>query len=393
MENAIPYFVGFVALAGLFLLLRKAYKYADHQVGTTESGCTTEPLVADYLRKITMLEKQIGDKVGYKQLKPFWVPGTHFGDVIRLQGAARKIAEHVGLDNFTFVISIAKQKENVAGHIELNYSGNDVFIEMSHEMVNFEDGVVATLAHEIAHKYMQIHSITTGVGLAHKFENEVLTDITAVFLGLGKFMLNGAEEEKTHQEEKFDGTNYITRTQKCGYLSRWQLAFVYRLICAMRGISRQDMLSDLSPAAKSAVTFCENDYREYFDSKFQTDDFREQALAIATKDIEKARAELCRANERLEIVQEACVDRVKAVLQVKHDRITSLKNDLESLTHDEIYDPCLRFLNSIHLEKRARQIQSEARQQNVGISKLSNRLKKLNTKIQKFKLDDVGMKD
>ena len=385
MEEILPYIIGLVILVSVVLLLRKAFKYTNEPSAVEESGQEAQPFIVDYLSKIILLEKQIGAKVGYKSLEPFWVPGTQLGDILKLQGVAKEIADFVGLGGLTFVVSITKQKANVAGHVELNYSGNNVFVEVSEDMREFEDAIVATLAHEITHKYMQINGITAGTGLAHDYENEVLTDITGVFLGLGKLMLNGAEEEKTHQEKKFDGTHYVTETRRCGYLSRQQLAFVYRLVCAMRGISKQDMLSNLSPAAKDAVLYCHREYHGYFDPKFQTDNFRDEVVTTTIKGIEKTVGELDLANELLGSIQEACLHRTKAFLQAKREKITALQNDLESLKQDDIYDPCIKFLNSIQLKEGAVRIRGEAQNQNLDIAKVIKKLKKLKAKIEKQK--------
>ena len=385
MEETLPYIIGVVILVSLLLLLRKAFKYADKPTAVDEGGREAKPFIGDYLSKIILLEKQIGAKVGYKSLEPFWVPGTQLGDILKLQGVAKEIADFVGLGGFTFVVSTTKQRKNVAGCVELNYSGNNVFVEISEDMRNFEDTIVATLAHEITHKYMQINGISAGAGLAHEYENEVLTDITGVFLGLGKLMLNGTEEEKTHREEKIDGTNYVTETRRCGYLSRQQLAFVYRLICAMRGISKRDMLSNLSPASKNAVLFCGREYQDYFAPKFQTDNFRHELVNTAMKGIRKAVGELDRANEILGSIQEACLHRTKAFLQAKHEKITALQNDLESLKQDDIYDPCLKFLSSIQLKERAIQIRNDAQNQNLDTAKVIKKLEKLKAKIEKQK--------
>ena len=385
MEKSLSYVIGVVILVGLFLLLRKAFKYADRSTPGEQTEQGVAQFIGDYISKIIMLEKKIGVKVGYKSLEPFWVPGTHFDDILKLQGAAKEIADFIGLGGMTFVVSITKQKANVAGNVELNYSGNNVFIEISDDMRNFEDAVIATLAHEITHKYMQINGIFAGTGLAHEYENEVLTDITSVFLGLGKFMLNGAEEEKTRQEVKVNGTHYITETRRCGYLTRQQLAFVYRLVCAMRGISKQDILSNLSPTAKNAVLFCDREYPDYFEAKFRTDNFRDEVVTTTMEDIEKAESELNLANELLGFIQNSYLQRMKVFLQEKRDKIIALKNDLESLRKSDIYDPCLKYLNSIQLKERATQIGSEAKQQNLDTKKTIKRLEKFKTKIKKQK--------
>jgi len=117
--------------------------------------------INDYINKITFLEKQIGDSVGYKPMEPFWVPGKGFLEPIRLQGAAKEIATFLGLKNYTFLITVSKKLTN-AGQIELKYLGNEVFVEISEDVQGFEDAVIATLSHELTHKYMQLNGISLG---------------------------------------------------------------------------------------------------------------------------------------------------------------------------------------------------------------------------------------
>jgi hypothetical protein len=343
-----------------------------------------ETFIGDYLSKIVTLEEQIGAIVGYKPLEPFAGQDAKFEDIHRLQSAAKKIAEFVGLADLTFIVSIAKQSQNVAGLVELSYSGNDVFVEISTDMVCFENAVLATLAHEITHKYMHIHRIARGVGIAHEYENEVFTDITTVFLGLGKLMLNGAEQEKSRQEVKLDGTHHITETYRCGYLNQQQLAIAYRIICAMRGISRRDMLSSLSPQARSTVLSCDGYHARYLDPRFGTDAFRDKLLHAAMKQIKESLVALDGADEGLQFIQEACVSRVEVFLRARRERLVAMQNNVASLGEYHTYDPCLKFLNSIQLKEWAGQMQSEARHQSVDIVKVAKRLKKLRAKIQKL---------
>jgi hypothetical protein len=390
MHDISPYVIGIVVLIGLFFLLRKAYKNAVRTNRNNKEEDGPKQFIGDYISKIIMLEEEIGARVGYKLLEPFWVPDTHLGDVNKLQGAAKEIADFVGLDWLTFVVSITKQRANVAGHVELSYSGNNVFIEISDSMRNFEDAVVATLAHEITHKYMQVNNISAGTGLAHEYENEVLTDITSVFLGLGKFMLNGSEEEKTHQAVKADGIYNVTETRRCGYLTRQQLAFVYRLVCAMRNISKQDMLSNLSSTASNAVLSCDYEYPDYFEQKLGTNNYRDEVVVATMKDVETLEGELSHANELLEFIQNACLKQIKVFLQRKRAKAVVLKSDLESLNRGDIYDPCLKYLISILVKDRALQIQNKAKQQRDDVVRTVKIIEKLKEKIkrQKFPITD-----
>jgi hypothetical protein len=66
----------------------------------------------DYLSKIIMLEKKIGAKTSYNILEPFPINSR---DILSIQNAGKRIANFIGLEDKTFIIATAKQKENVGG--------------------------------------------------------------------------------------------------------------------------------------------------------------------------------------------------------------------------------------------------------------------------------------
>ena len=131
---------------------------------------------ANVLEKLRLLESRVAELAKHP-LKPFSVDPT---DPLDLQRAARKLAKHVGLDDLTFIVTIAKQAKNVGGHVELRYSQREVFIELDGNLVDFPDATLAALAHEVTHKLLHHHQ----VWIEPSLENERLTDIAAVYAGV-----------------------------------------------------------------------------------------------------------------------------------------------------------------------------------------------------------------
>lgn len=144
--------------------------------------------IEDYTKKLLMLENRVGARTKYKILEPFLLGAEN---IVMVQNAVRRIAEFVGLQNLSFIVSVARQDDKAGGHVELEHGQSEVFIEISENVAKSSTAVLATLAHEITHKYLQEQAISVGPGPKHKYENEVFTDIATVFLGLGKLMLNG----------------------------------------------------------------------------------------------------------------------------------------------------------------------------------------------------------
>ena len=140
--------------------------------------------VEAFVDKLALLEQKTGAMVHYAIMDPLpdFIPGC-----LAMQAAAKQIAEFVGLHGFTFIVATTKQKDKVGGHIDLSTSGQEVFIEIDSEILEFPAVAATVLGHEICHKWLQAHGIRSSYAMDH----EMLTDISCVFLGLGKIMLNG----------------------------------------------------------------------------------------------------------------------------------------------------------------------------------------------------------
>jgi hypothetical protein len=232
--------------------------------------------IEDIVNKLVLLEQKTGAQVHYRVMSPFH---AQFHDHLSIQGVAKRIAEFIGLDNLTFVIAIAKQKDNVAGHIDLSTEGNEVFVEVDSEMMEFPNAVAATLCHEACHEWLKVNGLCSSA----ESDNEILTDITTIFLGFGKIMLNGCRTTDVKHESIPNGTRTITKTMSAGYLDRDQLAFAYRLVCAMRSIPSSDFTQGLSEEAIRAVEKSDSLYGHYY---YSTALHRTEASAVSTKSFE-----------------------------------------------------------------------------------------------------------
>ena len=222
-----------------------------------------------FLSLIEVLEKAVGRNTSYALLEPFPCITLRDGQpaIPSIQNAGKIIAEHVGLSNLTFIIRVVTlQDPNTAGHIELHDDPN-VHVEISHDTCRYEEAVLETLCHEICHKFLHAHGIRHGID---QVEQEYLTDVTAVYLGMGKIMLNGCECQSSRTETLGGRETKTTRTLRVGYISRECFAFVYRLVCEMRQIPPEHFLAGLSPAALEAVAACEWKYGQWFRPEYHT---------------------------------------------------------------------------------------------------------------------------
>lgn len=197
-------------------------------------------------KKIHLLCKKLGTP---KQDINLCASNLISSNIVSIQNCGKEIASHLEMPNLTFVISYVKQKENVGGHIQLDNS-SEVFIEIDADFKNDPEMVLSILSHEICHKYLQKHSIK----LSPVLENEILTDLTTVYTGLGKLSLNGCEKTMVTIHDLGNNKTQTTRQKKrTGYVSRDDFAFAYALVSRLKKNPDNSTLKDLDPDARAMV--------------------------------------------------------------------------------------------------------------------------------------------
>jgi hypothetical protein len=269
----------------------------------------------------------------------------------------------MGLADYMFVIAVKDQKQDTGGHIELDYGGSDVFVEISPSLCQYKDAVLATLSHELSHKFLHLHGIRNGTV---QIEQEFLTDVTAVYLGMGKIMLNGCECQSSTQSTQGNRTTTHTHTMTTGYISRECFAFVYLLICAMRGISRLDLLNGLSSEAREAVIKCERDFGGWFSPEYRSVegvaklvDSLNGAVLMSQERAATLHRQVRRIDEILESVRTSINDSHRPIIEAKR-QIASLAEPEPNLH--------LKFLNSIETSEAVVEYTSHADRQIQGFS-------------------------
>lgn len=294
-----------------------------------------------FIEKLLLLERRAGATVHYRLMAPLTRP---LNDVLEIQALAKDIARFVGLDGLTFVVAIAKQEASVGGQIDLATEGSGVFIEIDSDMMNFPDAVAATLCHEVCHKWLHVR----GIRSSPEIDNEILTDITAVFLGFGKIMLNGCQTSRVRYDPTPGSTQRFTETMRAGYLDRGQLAFVYRLTCAMRSVPPAEYMAGLNTDSKEAIRNCDARYAHHYDSKFHL----VEETARRTTDINSRVAKLQRTmgdlQKHMTYVKRSLCAVIDDHLLAGHKAVQSIETDNRNRTELTAEpDPALRFLRAI----------------------------------------------
>jgi hypothetical protein len=129
--------------------------------------------------------------------------------IIATQQIARRIALLYRLRIGTVVVTFVSSLDR-PGRIELSDS-DDFFIELHADYRRRYEQVAAILAHEVAHIFC--HRLKLSIG--DTFQDEVLTDTTATYLGAGVPILNAFTEESAYSPE----TPNLRKQQCFGYIT------------------------------------------------------------------------------------------------------------------------------------------------------------------------------
>jgi len=300
----------------------------------------SDRFVESFVDKLVLLEQKVGAKSHYRVMPPLTSP---LHDCLALQAISKQIAEFIELTGFTFIVAIAKQKEKVVGHIDLSTGGKDVFIEVDSETMKFPDTVAATLCHEVCHKWLQVNGIRSST----EIDNEILTDIASVFLGLGKIMLNGCMTTNVRYETISNGTRTITETLTAGYIDRHQLAFVYRLVCAMRSIPSSDFMQGLNAEAALAVKSCDLAYGHHYKPSFHRIEATQDLVTGFNSRVVEVQRTMSDLNKHAIYIKKSFCETIDDFLNQGHKTLESLQQKTVAMKQVNEADPALRFLHAI----------------------------------------------
>jgi hypothetical protein len=284
---------------------------------------------ADCIQKLRMLEERIGATTQYRILGPF---GCNPMDAIHLQKAAKRIAGFIGLEDLTFIVAVARQGKDIGGRIELESGQQDVFIELSPQAARSSQATLAILARLISCKLLQRQGISLGGDLLGSYENEILADMASVFVGLGKLMLNGAT----------------------GHLNTRQLAFVYRLVCAMRAVRKREMLSGLTQQARLEVRHWARFKYQFFDPAFREREYRRNQVIDLQSNVNRVEEKLHQVRKQVSLAERNHTRASESFLTEAARSLSGLRDRMREILAADIHDPCLRFLDAIDLAAEMR---------------------------------------
>jgi len=157
-----------------------------------------------------------------------------------LQDITNEISKYLDLINIPYAKYEwgIKLEPDTAGQIR--YSNSIQSIQIPFFYVGKKYGIGCILAHEITHAYL----FSKGIILNDLNENEMLTDLASIFLGLGKFILNG----QIVNTEELINESYIV-----GYLSPKLVLYSYKRLVRILSIKEKNYLRNLKPEIRNML--------------------------------------------------------------------------------------------------------------------------------------------
>lgn len=333
----------------------------------------------DYIEKLLLLERAVGAKIGYQ----LFVPPTRFNprDPVMLSQMARDIGHFVGVKD-PLVVAATAHEQSCAGHIDLGDTSTGVFIEVADDLLDFPACVLATLAHEVSHRYLNVHRVACGNGPEFHYHNEILTDIAAVFLGLGTLMLNGCTAERIYEQTTNGSRQVVTKKRTVSYLEPEQLTFVYVTVCSMRGIPPQEYEQWLVATAIDRLRECHRKYAgQFFSADFRSDTICselqervDRAIADCTSSVNQLEGELHR-------LQYGYLSKIAGLLANARDLAEALKRpSIPDISYDRALNFLLAIKMSVHTSRAIHELRTRVEDAKHHTKVLSNVLAIVNEK-------------
>lgn len=189
----------------------------------------TEASQKNILDKIRFLEELLGKNISFKMMNPEPLYGEQ--DVNRI---ASNISDFLGFFHKPVSVVFSSKEPNIGGNIV--EEADMVFIEINNTIMN-RRSIIAVLAHEIMHHYLNNKDIR----IENELENEILTDVATIYVGLGKLCLNGIYTVTKYMV----GNKEYIHTQNTGYLDRRCFNFAYFVIGKLRDIPEKLLFEGL----------------------------------------------------------------------------------------------------------------------------------------------------
>lgn len=236
--------LGQVSLAiGLILLILVVIKYVIKDVAFLYRKAKVlreeEPIfyrVSDIQldEKIAYIQEQIRQKRIIYWARVYKVPDDIWKELEQdrfsleaLQRLVDSIVSHTGVFNVVKVVINDAVPENIAG-LYTTYGRMEREIHLYRNNKYSIQQIIAILVHECTHNFLYYYNLEVPA----EEENEILTDVTAVYLGFGQLLLEGYKpvKEINKSRYKYNEHGFDVNKWRIGYLKLPDLVYLIRKI-------------------------------------------------------------------------------------------------------------------------------------------------------------------
>jgi hypothetical protein len=312
--------------------------------GTLNSTIAADATVRDVLEKLAVLEKAAGVRAHYRILEPPPLAGT---DTNSLQTAARMIGDWIGLRNAFFHVVLGESANSSMSGVRLERDQDEFTIDLPRSLVATPARALGALAREVARAYLHKTNIRGGPAPVPAGDR-TLVDVTAVFLGLGKLLLNGCAGESAPGSGRNAGAGTSSRAKASGgcVLAPTYIAFAHRAACAMRGLDYEQHVIGLTPQSLELLRAWDSYRDDLFSLSLRnvlTASATHRPLIDAVTDNQMV---LSRFDQLLRHFEATVLAPLMQELAGYHRQCRDAMERI-SAAEPETYDPCMVYLNQV----------------------------------------------
>lgn len=181
--------------------------------------------LSETMSYLSIIERHINRRPNFDD----YIPSKDFdpNDIVSIQREASSMMKFVGLHDYCALVTYEKQKVGTAGSINLNHE-KEVYIDLNKNLLSKRKSreiILRVLAHEICHKLLY----TNGLELSDTLENEICTDLAAIYVGFGQITIHGCASIEKNIDKKHDSSD--TFTYSVGYLTPKTYILAYVMMC------------------------------------------------------------------------------------------------------------------------------------------------------------------
>ncbi len=339
-----------------------------------DSRLAADPVARHILEILSTLEKAAGVRAHYRILDP---PPLTSTDLSTLQTVARVLGDWIGLRNAMFDVTVIEHNE-APRLVRIDPDHEEFAMELPAAALATADTALAALTRQVARAYL----ITSNIGGSSVDPSRTagsLADVTAIFLGMGKLILNApAAGAMIHPR----ATASLPEDKP---LSPEYLAFTHRLVSAMRGLDWNQHTSGMNTQALGYL----RKWDPYRDTVFSqalrnvlTASASHRPLMDAVEDNHLA---LARFDQLQRVFQATVLLPLQQEVENYHRMCREGVERLNAREQDT-YDPCLLYLNQL---RRRMDLQRYADMLQVQQDHVVNRLRVLSAGLSDLQARDL----